>query len=125
MTPAATFTVPGNPVPWERSRSRGGQHFTAPRSKAFKTLVQAYAREARVPRAVGPVMLSVTFYRKTRQRCDLDNLVKAIQDALNGIAYGDDAQIVSLVAVKAVSPDDPRTEVEIATVEELLTTEAA
>jgi Holliday junction resolvase RusA-like endonuclease len=65
-------------------------------------------------------MLSVRFFRRTRQRCDIDNLVKAVQDALNGIAYVDDAQIVSLVAVKAVSPGDPRTEVEIATVAEHL-----
>ena len=31
---------------------------------------------------------------------DVDNLVKAVLDALNGIAYEDDAQIVSIVASK-------------------------
>jgi crossover junction endodeoxyribonuclease RusA len=113
VTPAATFTVPGNPIPWERSRSRGGQHFTAPRSRAHKDRILAFARQARVPKLLGPVMLSVTFYRKTKQRCDIDNLVKAVQDALNGVAYADDAQIVSLVAIKAFSSGDPRTEVEL------------
>lgn len=31
---------------------------------------------------------------------DIDNLTKAVLDALNGIAYEDDAQIVSIVASK-------------------------
>lgn len=31
---------------------------------------------------------------------DLDNVVKAVQDALNGVIYKDDAQIVSLHATK-------------------------
>ena len=33
-------------------------------------------------------------------RSDLDNVVKAVQDALNGVIYKDDAQIVSLHATK-------------------------
>ena len=31
---------------------------------------------------------------------DLDNLVKAVKDALNGVAYADDSQIVAVVASK-------------------------
>ena len=31
---------------------------------------------------------------------DLDNMVKAVGDAMNGIAYSDDSQIVSLKARK-------------------------
>lgn len=36
---------------------------------------------------------------------DVDNLVKAVLDALNGIAYEDDAQIVSIVASKKYSAE--------------------
>ena len=36
---------------------------------------------------------------------DIDNLVKAVLDALNGIAYEDDAQIVSITAVKQYAKD--------------------
>lgn len=31
---------------------------------------------------------------------DLDNVVKAVLDALNGVAYDDDAQVVSICAMK-------------------------
>ena len=38
---------------------------------------------------------------------DLDNCLKAITDALNGFAYKDDSQIVSIAVSKFYS-DDPR-----------------
>ena len=41
---------------------------------------------------------------------DADNIVKAIQDALNGLAYKDDAYIVHLACQKFYS-DNPRVEV--------------
>ena len=31
---------------------------------------------------------------------DLDNLIKAVSDALNGVAYEDDSQVVEMQAVK-------------------------
>jgi Holliday junction resolvase RusA-like endonuclease len=37
---------------------------------------------------------------------DLDNLVKAVVDGLNGIAFHDDRQIVQLVARKSIAKDD-------------------
>lgn len=41
---------------------------------------------------------------------DLSNIVKGIEDALNGIAYIDDCQIVDLHVMKFYS-DEPRVEV--------------
>ena len=43
---------------------------------------------------------------------DLDNVIKAIADSLNGIAYKDDAQVVEVVSKKFYS-DRPRVEVTI------------
>ena len=37
---------------------------------------------------------------------DLDNLIKAVLDALNGIAYNDDKQIVELKAKKIYAAED-------------------
>lgn len=47
---------------------------------------------------------------------DIDNVVKVYADALNGIAYYDDTQIVSLVCEKYYS-DQPRVEVRISDME--------
>jgi Holliday junction resolvase RusA-like endonuclease len=43
---------------------------------------------------------------------DADNIMKAIADALNGIAYKDDSQIVNVTITKWYS-DTPRVEVAI------------
>lgn len=44
---------------------------------------------------------------------DADNIAKVICDALNGVAYGDDTQIVSLSAKKCFTKREPRVEVVI------------
>lgn len=38
---------------------------------------------------------------------DCDNIAKAILDALNGIAYHDDSQVVTLAVEKWYTPDEP------------------
>ena len=43
---------------------------------------------------------------------DIDNIIKSILDALNGVAYHDDTQVVAVFAEKYYS-DTPRVEVEI------------
>jgi Holliday junction resolvase RusA-like endonuclease len=63
--------------------------------KSWQSAKKRLAREGKIRPAVKP---------------DIDNLVKAILDALNGgIAYEDDKQIVELTAVKLYG--DPRTEI--------------
>ena len=47
---------------------------------------------------------------------DMDNIVKVVADALNGVAYHDDTQIVSLSMEKFYS-DSPRVEVSISNLE--------
>lgn len=44
---------------------------------------------------------------------DCDNILKLVADALNGIAYDDDKQIVKMTVTKAYS-ETPRTEIHIA-----------
>lgn len=57
----------------------------------------------------GDVQLSVAFYRENRKPIDLDNMVKRVKDAANGILWKDDRQVVDLWASKRVDPDNPRT----------------
>ena len=106
-----TFTVPGNPIPWQRSQSNGRRHFTASATRAYQAKVKLCARAARLPRLFGPVTLTVVAYRKNAHRCDWDNLGKTISDALNGIAYEDDSQIDDARVLKRIDRINPRAEV--------------
>jgi Holliday junction resolvase RusA-like endonuclease len=105
MTATATtvrLVIPGRPVPLQRSRTRAGKHYLPPRSRAYRELVQAAWLEAGRP-TVGaePFTLSARFYG-ARANADLDNLVKAVLDALNGLAFADDAQLMSIMGAHKV-----------------------
>lgn len=108
-----SFVVEGDPVPWERAASNGGRRFTAPRTRAYEQLIADAARRAGATPVACPMRLRLRFFRATAQRCDVDNLAKSIQDALNGVAYQDDSQIEHLDVSKAIDRECPRVEVEV------------
>lgn len=138
-----SFTVPGEPIPWARSRHRGSHHFTAPRQKAHAATVAAYAIEAR-PRGfallTGPLELVViaqfgrtrtcrnrfqphdcpvptsngaAFWHPTNGRLDGDNLAKQIADAIRGTLIVDDGPIVDWRVWKVCSDEEPCTRVQV------------
>ncbi len=112
-----SFTVPGDPIPWERARTGSGHHVTAPRTRKWQNLVKHHALNAIRPKDrkhAGPVSIRLRFWRQTRRACDWDNLAKSVCDALNGIAYEDDAQIDIALVMRGVDPQFPRVEIEIA-----------
>ena len=49
---------------------------------------------------------------------DIDNIAKVICDALNGVAYGDDTQIIKLSILKAYTEEQPRVQVFIEEIKE-------
>lgn len=59
-----------------------------------------------------PVVASVTVYR-ARRAGDLDNFLKVLLDALKGIAFVDDAQVIELHARREDDASNPRVEVRI------------
>lgn len=111
------FTIPGKPFPKQRPRAtmRGGRArvFTPKETVSFERQVgQIAALHFQRPIA-GPVRLVVTAIfsipdswskrRRTEamgchhtQRPDLDNLLKALKDGLNRIAWSDDAQVAEV-----------------------------
>jgi len=105
------IVVPGEPVPWQRARRAGRVHFTDPRVVAQKNRIALAARAAHVdlaPRGSAVILgLSFVFMRPARSKNkdhvvkpDVDNLVKLTMDALTGIAWDDDTQVVSVHAHK-------------------------
>ena len=91
------FFVQGKPVPDARSRTRGGQHYTPARVRQWReTVLLAWFQAQDCESFEGPVCLVLGFAFTDKRKRDLDNLAKAVMDALNGAAWLDDSQIVDL-----------------------------
>lgn len=109
------FFVAGHPSPKGSYRAyhRGGKpRFVPDSSKRLQEWTKALSWSAKLhcdTPIEGPVALDVAFRmprpKRTKRRLphvtpDLDKLCRAVGDALTGIAYADDAQIVYLTARK-------------------------
>jgi crossover junction endodeoxyribonuclease RusA len=114
-----TLTIPGKPVPLQRSRTSHGRHYLPTRSKAFREAVQtAWLLAGRPSLGSAPFAASMRFYG-ARANADVSNLVKSIEDALNGLAYDDDVQCVCIAGASRLplDADGPRTVLELWPVE--------
>ena len=100
-----SFSVLGrDPVPKQRPRTvfRGGKAitYTPERTKTWEQWVRAHALEHCVDPTDGYWDVTLTFYRKSGRKVDIDNLSKAVLDALNGVVWIDDKQVVRLSLCK-------------------------
>lgn len=121
------INVPGEAVPQARPRVTRCGTYDPPKCRAYKQKVGLYAKTAMRGKEPlrGPIKMSVIVYRgipkswtKKKKvaamlddiypttKPDIDNLLKGIMDALKGICWHDDAQVVSVEARKVyeVSP---------------------
>ena len=91
------FFVQGDPVPKQSYRAVKGGGYIAPRVKAWQHAVGWYARDIIKGEPSNLTMqVDLIFYLAHHKRVDCDNLSKCVLDALNGIAWLDDAQVVDL-----------------------------
>lgn len=114
-----SFSIPLKPKAKDRPRHRGNVSYTPKATRDYEEQVRYYYdRDVGNPPTDKPVMLTLCFnfaqpkggsVRNKRtvigtcpysSRPDLDNVEKAIQDALNGVAFKDDSQIVAKVSLK-------------------------
>jgi Holliday junction resolvase RusA-like endonuclease len=117
------FEVKGNPVPKARARTvrKGGRtwSFTPKKVAVWEKLVKEEASKHFNQPLIGPIQVSIIFYMdrpESRRKDiwvpttpDLDNLEKAVLDALNGVAYEDDRFVVAKNAQKRyIRRDEPR-----------------
>ncbi len=122
-----TFVIPGPPVPWARKRTNGKQRFTPNKSPqaAAKHRIKAAAYTAAhkagwamTTKAVG-MELRVIARRTPKCRPDVDNYLKLVMDAIQGILIKDDSQVTRETTEKMDARDyqgeeaRERTEVEI------------
>ena len=92
------------PMPKGRPRvGKNGNVYTPSATRAYESALAWDFRANFKQVLLGPLSVKITFL--TKSRGDIDNLVKAVLDAGNGIAWADDSQIVKIEAEK-LKPDD-------------------
>ena len=114
----ASFTIPMRPKAKSRPRFKGRRAFTDPAQRKWEAELKERARTLFKSKPwENKVGLWIEFYFSSKKRqkgcggvceCetyrakkpDLDNLVKSVKDALNGVLYLDDRQVVSLTSSK-------------------------
>ena len=84
-----------------------------PRTRQYKHDAGWLAKDAGVRTIEGPVELVVDIYLGPKQRYDSDNVLKVLQDCMNGIAWEDDEQVVRTVVNKHRGRGKARVEVTI------------
>lgn len=123
------FTIPGDPVPKGRPKSaRIGNRailYTPKKTRAYEAYIASAAKDYTPSGGLleGPLRVSLSFYFKRPKslskkclyhvkRPDIDNIIKSILDALEGVIYKNDSQVVELHATKSYG-DPSHVEVKI------------
>lgn len=101
------FGVYGRPVPKGRPRVTRHGTYTPKSTQVFESAIRAAWLEK-------GEKLHLTPYLK---RGDIDNIIKAVLDALNGCAYKDDSAVFRVCGRKFYTDGEPFTEVTICSVE--------
>lgn len=114
--------IPGKPQGKARPRfTRAGRAYTPSSTREYENLIRLQASRCMASSAPieGPVSVTIvahfappsSYSKKRREAClsgcekpakkpDLDNVVKAVLDGMNGIIFRDDSQVVQITASK-------------------------
>jgi len=131
LTNSKKIIIYGSPKAWKRHRASRISGMYDPNTPE-KRVIQSYFEEEfgqEISMIQGEIQMFIKAYRPIPKslpkpiallyeaeilrplgRPDVDNFIKLIQDALNGITYRDDAQITKIVSEKYLSYT-PRTEI--------------
>jgi Holliday junction resolvase RusA-like endonuclease len=135
MIDSISFCVMGEPKGKGRPRfTRSGHAYTPKDTIEYENRIRQAYRMADAPMLTGSIGIGIKAYygipksRSNRikaemaegkirptKKPDADNVIKVIADALNGIAYHDDSQIVEAHLEKWYA-DEPRIEVMLSTI---------
>lgn len=128
-----SFTILGSPKAWQRHRASRFSGMYDPNTSDKAVLVSQFSDEfgKDFPMIQGEVILEIKSYKPIPKsmpkstaalyeaglmqpisKPDVDNYIKLIQDAINGVIYNDDAQIIKIVSEKYLS-FRPRVEIKL------------
>ncbi|MCU7840872.1 MAG: RusA family crossover junction endodeoxyribonuclease [Candidatus Thiodiazotropha sp. (ex Troendleina suluensis)] len=103
---------------------KDGRKYTPSKSKNYENAVAIYAKQvmASDPKMLGPVSMTVRLCMKmpeswskkrkdealsgkiaATKKPDCSNVIKGIEDAMNGVVYRDDSQIIEQIIIKRYS----------------------
>lgn len=136
-----TFTVPGKPQGKGRPRFGNGRTYTPKKTLRYEQLIaEAYRLQSGYYFGTAALRVRITAffpipksYTKKRTKLimqgreypqkkpDGDNIEKAVLDALNGIAYDDDIQVIELHWRKCYAYGDKRSECLLVTITDEVT----
>ena len=102
---------------WERSR-HGGMRLTD-EARTYKKLIKWMLVAKKLGKPLeGRISAKLTVYPPDRRRRDLDNVLKAVLDAMEGAVYIDDSQIDVLVIERGRVIKDGKVTVDIEVINE-------
>jgi Holliday junction resolvase RusA-like endonuclease len=107
--------IPGRPRPKQRPRvGKGGRVYTPRATKNWEATVGwEWFINVGPRRFEGPIKVDLTFNYPDRRSVDVDNLIKAVLDGLEGVAYQNDSQIVEVIGRKLICPSKPGVQIVI------------
>ena len=90
--------------------------FMTKKCKTFKNIARLSVKEPNPTKR--PIMMNINVYFGDRRKRDIQGHLKCLIDALQGLLYEDDSQIISLTATKYYDKKIPRSEVTILELED-------
>lgn len=105
-----TLTLPLPPSANRYWRNYRGRMVVSDEAKTYKLAAGWTAKAQGAELLDGEVSMVMKFYR-ARKSGDLDNKIKVTLDALQGVIYADDSQVVELHAYRYDDKDNPRVEI--------------
>lgn len=107
--------IEGKPMSKARPRfRRDGKVYASPEQVAAEQALGWKLKEWFSEPIEGNLAVACIFYRATKQRVDVDNMLKHVMDSANGIIWHDDSQVTAQVGVIEYDPERPRTVVVVA-----------
>ncbi|MHC4753333.1 MAG: RusA family crossover junction endodeoxyribonuclease [Planctomycetota bacterium] len=119
------FHVPGNPLPKQSFKKSKKGGYTPQRIKnweqevAWKSRLAVHHCLEHTEPWTSDLTCELVFVRGDRRWVDCENLSKPVTDAMNGIVYEDDHQIVDLRIRKFYSKEEPGLTVKVYPVENI------
>jgi len=118
--------IPIKPVAWSRPRfdARSKIVFNSRELRSYELALRSHLTRCffKAKPISGDVFMRINFFlqppkKKVRERPgirpDLSNLVKAVEDAANGVLWGDDSQIVETISTKTYDWENKKVGVEL------------